>query len=145
MNCSLYSLSHLSTKQTTPRYPKVSLKFRSRTGHCLLVSCIEPRLDICLVPQSPPVLKGWKWWNNQPFPIERFGISPIETTIYKWLALGFLVEECFKVSSLGIWKILNPSEMEEYIRMLPKANGLPLCLWLFYMSTRLYAMYHKEP
>lgn len=36
--CSWYSLSHLSRiSRTSPRYPKVSLEFRSRRGHCLLV------------------------------------------------------------------------------------------------------------
>jgi len=32
----------------------------------------------------------------QPFPLERFGNDhPIETTIYKWLALGFQELMCF--------------------------------------------------
>ena len=55
---SLYNLSHPSRiSRTSPRYPKVSLKFRSRRGHCLL----EKRL--CdLWKRNLPNFSAWQSW-----------------------------------------------------------------------------------
>ena len=44
-----------------------------------------------LEPQGQPFINGWKWWFPTIFYIKIWN-HPTETSIYKWLALGFQAE-----------------------------------------------------